>query len=498
MVISVNRIYSPIPEENADILLMKTLLCPIAEASYDEDKLCFEGSRGDTLRLLESWTESESSPRLFWLHGSAGLGKTAISNTIARLLHDQNRLAGFVSSDTPQDPKRIIPTVAYHLATWHADYQKYILDVLRGPRQRQIFAGLDSQFDLLMKQPMSGINMHSPPVDKPLVIVLDSLENCFEMGDGRRSLVDYILDIATLAPWLKVFVTSRSTHMELSSCQVEVQAFGLDDPRLDLQHDITVYAELHIEHRRSRSKWTSRMESDTDGLFTRICRSFSSLPRTILESVGLVANDIPVIRDTVVVLAQLISVELPTEEVAFYFMHAIHPSITQDCLRDIIKSLSPIVITVDRNLLQIPFPLEILPRILSQSWGHSYADMDSLKLGLARYCFDVMGRELRLNICDIYDPQQRNEDDPDLKEKISTQISGILQYCSMHWMDLAVQLGVSKFQDTVSSFLCSRKALLWLEVLNLLGKLDSGKNILLKCSDQFQVSKFHFSRVITI
>lgn len=447
--------------------------------------------------MIERWAESESSPKLLWLHGPAGLGKTAIAHTAAKLFHDQHRLAGFFSADVPQTPKRFMPTIAYHLATWHADYQKYVLDVLRGPRKAEAFSGLGHQFDTLFKRPMSEINICSPPAHKPLVIVLDALENCLDTEDCRRPLVDYIVDIATLVPWLKVLVVGRrSDIVETRLLRVEIQTIDLGDPVLDVHHDIGVYAGLCRGRHDPLSWWTIRMVKDANGLLERICWSFDSMIRSVMKREGLLDGDIPIVRDVLAVMSCMASVQPFIEGIAFHFstilhfLRAIRPDVSEDNLHRVIVFLSPIIDISDDSTLRMLFPSRVIWDFLSnrQRSGRLYADVESVKRGLPSYCLNTMRTSLQFNVCGFESAQLENWDIPDMEERINAGISDVIRYCSLYWIDLVAQSDdVESCKTSVTSFLCTRKALFWLEVLTLLDELDSGKAVLSRCAHQFKV-----------
>ena len=62
-----------------------------APAHYDSHtrsfaSSCFEGTRVALLRQIDSWVKDtrSSSTRVYWLSGLAGIGKTTISQTLAK------------------------------------------------------------------------------------------------------------------------------------------------------------------------------------------------------------------------------------------------------------------------------------------------------------------------------------------------------------------------------------------------------------------------------
>ena len=506
-------------EATTDDLLLRKLK-PIMEASYSEYKLCFEGSRIDTLRAIEKWSGNKSGPKVFWLYGSTGLGKTRVAHTVAKLFRDQNRLAGYFFPVTEISSEKVMPTIAYQIAKWHADYRSNILDILRGREELDLYSGFSSQFELLMKRPILEMSICSPPGHQPLILVLDALENLCDPESCNRSFVDYIMDSATLVPWLKVFVTSRSlsiTRNRSRKHRVVVQHLSMDDPLLDLHHDIAVYARLCESRRESPKEWTPGMISDVRGLLTRISKTFDasnaiqngemigpitevwevegvflSLSRSVLAKIR--DDDVPTTRSILAIMSCLASVHAPKEEVLFHFLHSIHPEITQDYLHNVIARLVPIVRYTSEHTLQVLFPPTVFSAFFSdrQESTFFHMDMEWLKHQLAQCSIEFLLANLKFNICGLDMPRLRNEEVPDTTERISVHLSPTLHYCSMYWMDLAAQSEASKLYDTVANFLCSRKALFWLEVMSLLGKLDLGKDILLKCLDHFEVSSCLF------
>ncbi|KAI6094481.1 hypothetical protein EDD16DRAFT_836324 [Pisolithus croceorrhizus] len=59
-------------------------------AGINTAKICLDGTRTEILRDIMNWINDSGSiaPRILWLHGQAGRGKSAIAHTIASWVKD--------------------------------------------------------------------------------------------------------------------------------------------------------------------------------------------------------------------------------------------------------------------------------------------------------------------------------------------------------------------------------------------------------------------------
>ncbi|KAI5120740.1 hypothetical protein M0805_006446, partial [Coniferiporia weirii] len=192
-------------------------LCPAKRAFYDIGKGCLEGTRISVLEQIRDWGASNTGSGLFWLHGVAGSGKSAIANSVARMFEGQQSLLGcfFCKKDDPECrvPMNVIPTLAMHFSKWHQMYRSMVASVIQGRDGPKLTQSLQWQFELLFKVPLNSLSATSavlPP--RPLIIVIDALDECGDLADSRSELARFLVKMASLeaVPWLKVFVTSRT------------------------------------------------------------------------------------------------------------------------------------------------------------------------------------------------------------------------------------------------------------------------------------------------
>ncbi|KAJ3477435.1 hypothetical protein NLI96_g10464 [Meripilus lineatus] len=176
---------------------------------------CFEGTREGVLRKITEWIDSDdpASPRVFWLNGMAGIGKSTIARTIAERAYEHRILGGsFFFSRNDHDLSNIgllFPTLAHQLAYHHVTYLSSIAAALE--REGDLgHKDVTTQFKNLFLDPITG-STHKPTV---LLLVLDALDEASPENDVRRVL-ELLLSVR-VGFALKVFLTSRpEAHIRL-------------------------------------------------------------------------------------------------------------------------------------------------------------------------------------------------------------------------------------------------------------------------------------------
>ncbi|KAJ7503976.1 hypothetical protein B0H11DRAFT_1710483, partial [Mycena galericulata] len=167
---------------------------------------CLEGTRVDLLNDLRAWSRDHNSPRIFWLDGMAGTGKSAIARSFCHMLRGAKQLGGSffcLQGDANRgNSKRILPTLALHLARQDETYKSALLAALdKGISSN---TNLEIQVENLLEKPLRGADSDGLP---PLVLVIDELDEL----DDEDATTDLIRRLVSAVPRLpiKLFVTSR-------------------------------------------------------------------------------------------------------------------------------------------------------------------------------------------------------------------------------------------------------------------------------------------------
>ncbi|KAH8797616.1 hypothetical protein DL96DRAFT_1787768 [Flagelloscypha sp. PMI_526] len=159
-------------------------------------------------RLLQRRMFHPLLSSLFWIFGLAGTGKSTIAQSICEILKKDALLASSYFCSIQLDSKnskRIIPTIASHLATCFPIFAKYLASVLRED-PGCASARISDQFRDLLCAPWSQFR-EDVRHHWPCVVVIDALDEC-DNGEGILRLILDAIDHNQL-PGIRFLVTSR-------------------------------------------------------------------------------------------------------------------------------------------------------------------------------------------------------------------------------------------------------------------------------------------------
>ena len=170
-----------------------------------------EGTREQILAELEEWALDDAAPKVFWLNGMAGTGKTSIAHSFSERL-DRNQILGasfFCSRSTSREVKDasfIITTIASILSRSSPVLRSAISKVVEERPDVGSLHKLSVQFRLLLVDPIKSVLDSSL---KTYVVVIDALDECTNLGTVEK-LIQAIVEFAPDMP-LKFLISSRET-----------------------------------------------------------------------------------------------------------------------------------------------------------------------------------------------------------------------------------------------------------------------------------------------
>ncbi len=115
---------------------------------------------------------------LLWLRGAAGVGKSAIVQTLAETLAQNERLGAsifFSKSNGRSNPRQVLRTLAYRFAVQDPSYREYITQIMRNDPV-SLNKAMNEQFRILFVEPFIHRKIRS--ASGAWVIALDGLDEC--------------------------------------------------------------------------------------------------------------------------------------------------------------------------------------------------------------------------------------------------------------------------------------------------------------------------------
>ncbi|KAE9404750.1 hypothetical protein BT96DRAFT_955525 [Gymnopus androsaceus JB14] len=170
----------------------------IAGAFYNSEQRfpppnCHPGTRTQVLEILRSWiTDATDSTSIYWLYGAAGVGKSAVAQTISEEFAASHLAATFFFARA--DPSRnkltsFFITISHQLATSPTlgPLLEYPINLSVRENPNIIHAILEEQFRDLIVLPCNSLTTEQWK-SLPRLIVIDGLDECIDIGFQERLL----------------------------------------------------------------------------------------------------------------------------------------------------------------------------------------------------------------------------------------------------------------------------------------------------------------------
>ena len=182
---------------------------------------------------------------LFWLHGGAGVGKSALAQSLSEKFKKEQRLGAsfffFRSDSSRNNGNNLIPTLVSHLINTFEEIIPLVADRIR--KNRAVFTKrYQVQIQELLIEPLLALKSEGFLVTHPRLIVIDGLDECQD-PDIQCELLRVIAHVIPQIPYpLRFFITSRpEAHItQVFSHDRDLQAITVhrynlsDDPDADM------------------------------------------------------------------------------------------------------------------------------------------------------------------------------------------------------------------------------------------------------------------------
>ncbi|KAF9439920.1 hypothetical protein P691DRAFT_740255 [Macrolepiota fuliginosa MF-IS2] len=270
--------------------------------SSDHRPSCHPETRLDITSNIRSWMHNLAHKyRILWLNGPAGVGKSAILQTIAETEADSpTSILGatlfFSRPNNRDDPKCIFTTIAYRLAVRYAPYRQYIVRLLTLD-PTLVEKSMREQFKAFIVLPFVKEKVMAGLHDTVLIL-LDGLDEC-KGEEAQREIIlligEFTLQYPT-SPLVWLIASRPESHIQVAfslpmvqSSYEEIQVLVDSDQG---RRDVEIYLRASFSDIRERypqsipsalRQWPSELD------FSIIATRSSGLfifPSTIIRFIG--------------------------------------------------------------------------------------------------------------------------------------------------------------------------------------------------------------------
>lgn len=154
----------------------------VDSSARDPPPKCHPETRKSLRGRIADWVvDPKRHWRMIWILGPAGVGKSAVAQTVAEEFKALGCLGAslfFSRLNDRDDPDHVIPTLAYQLAVKHPVYKRIVTQLLADD-STILEKNRRTQFKELIIDPFQTImTQHGSTIQQPLLIILDGLDEC--------------------------------------------------------------------------------------------------------------------------------------------------------------------------------------------------------------------------------------------------------------------------------------------------------------------------------
>ncbi|KAH7098476.1 hypothetical protein BKA62DRAFT_810911 [Auriculariales sp. MPI-PUGE-AT-0066] len=454
-------------ETSRQRVLLEQALKPAHSAAHyaaTSARPCADGTRVELLTTILEWASATFGPRIYWLAGLAGTGKTTIAQSMCKQSEQAgaNVLSFFISRGDGARNRagQIVTTLSYQLARCDDGAAELITTAsqeLRSPTDYPVAI----QTERLLVGPLKAYSANST---KSLIIVIDALDEGTDMnefsefvdGGGYDMFAALIPVLCQIRCCVKLLVTSRpdpNIHIMLNNI---FEAVGCDQRTIFKLHDVdeaTVSADIRTFCTQSFAE-IHRLVTLSGKLFVYAATVVRYVGRArgsavdLLEDVLRAAEEsLPTRAHTVSLYATLDALYLDVLRRATY-EDAIDPAAE---INITIRMLLIMIISDKPFLTRASFPLFFKPReILWISYfslsDRSFADFieDSRRCTDSRFC--TADHAARTRLCLLYLKQMTENNFSNLEE-VPKSVRMAMYSASTQWF---VEFSRGSWTDTVN------------------------------------------------
>ena len=490
-------------------------------------KKCLDGTRTEILNEVFDWINDADPavPHIFWLHGQAGKGKSAIAHTISLQAQNLGVLGSCFCFTRVRQAEgfhtKLFPTIACDLADRDLRLRTLLAETIANNHCLRDTADIAQQWQKFIVEPLSQLQ---GPSTGTIVVVIDALDESGAEITRAPVLGALTASDAKLPGNIRILVTSRPLVdiQEALHASQHVRTRSLDD--IDTESttsDIRLYvsdrlkslgntfSDADIQQVATRSggvfEW-ARLACDF--IFNRIgviakkrldeiMSHTSADGRTLLDEMyttflkEFTQGSSEVLGVFQSVMRQILWSKKPLSISALNFLRGRFPRTydrysVEDTLRVMASLLSG---TNDTSTPVRPLHASFYDFLLDENRSREFfIPKGDVHRDLAVASLSVMRTCLRFNICDLETSYMANAEVADLDKKVEMNIPQYMLYACQFWAKhLEEAEFVAELAELVGQFINGEQVLFWLEVLGVSKLIKEAYWTLVSAEEWFQV-----------
>jgi hypothetical protein len=492
-------------------------------ARFNPEKGCLPGTREQIIEEIIQWVNrpnGEDAHCIYFLSGVAGSGKSAIVHTIAQHFDHSGRLGSSFCFDRADQIRRrpdyLFSTITLDIADLDPHWKTALCNVVKGKRALRSTLAPGEQFTNFILKPSEALTTVGP-----LVIVIDGLD---ESGNraAREVLLKIIRDgMHALPSNFRVLVTSRpepDIHEALTGkphiCRKHMDSIG----KKENEADITLYIRRQLvdvtalELEWPNQEWCRLLLQSSDGLFqwastacsaikegkgalhpterlTRFIASARGLDGLYSEILGQAfdSSDSEDMFRFTSIMGRVLAAKEPLSVTSLSQLHSENEQL--DIVELVMRPLASLLSGVTRADIAVrPLHASFSDFLMNKERsGQFYVDPASQHRNLALASWRVMKAKFRFNICELETSYLKNQDVPDLENRVTKHIPAHQSYACRFWEDHAREIIFKSTEVQILKVFLHEHFLHWLEALSLIGQLSSASSALESSSKWIKV-----------
>ena len=485
-------------------------------AGRDNSKRCLPGTREGLLSEIKDWVDNigQDAPRVLWLSGTAGKGKSAVAHTIANWFLERGDPGVCFCFDRTREAEhrheKILCTMARDLADRDPIIRRALASAVRNDNELRHTKDITRQWKEFVLGPVGAA---SQAVAAPVLMVIDALDESGEARSRERILQMLAgnLDPDSSEPMklpanIRILVTSRpldDISVELDAAP-HVSHISMNDlPAESTENDICLYISKKLSGPRNafEEEHFKELAQKADGLFewARLACEYikgtnkagvdpmdrfedviagTSGSQNLLDDMyhriltEIIPEDTKAIARVRSVMAQVLASLEPLSMSALAAMRRHFPGVSNSYKVELVMVPlgSLFAGTSDSHIPIRPLHASFYDFLTDESRSKKFFIDKSLAFGgLAFGSLWVMKEGLRFNICSLESSYLPNSAIPDLEQRVKKFIPPELSYSCRFWGTHVRTIDFDpSLAKEVKAFLHDERLLLWLEALSLL------------------------------